>query len=89
MRRWLLHAVIGFVGMVACAYVTVVLFIGSMAVRQWMKRGVPERALWVALSATTMLIPGIVIAWGCIWYLRSRRQGIVDPRQGFDVLPPR
>ena len=88
MRRWLLHAVVGFLGMLACAYVTVVLYIGTMSVMQWMKRGAPERASWVALSATGMLLPGIAIAWACVAYLRSRRAPIVDVQRGFEVLPP-
>jgi hypothetical protein len=88
MRRRLVHAILFVVGVVACAYVSVVLGIGTTSVMQWMKRGVPERAFWVALAAAAMLVPGIVIAWVSVWFLRSRRQPL-DPRQGFDVLPPR
>jgi ABC-type spermidine/putrescine transport system permease subunit II len=86
--RRLLHAFAFIVGVLACAYVAVVMFVGSMAVEQWWRRGVPQRALWVGLSAAAMLVPGIVIAGLCVWYLRSQRR-LIEPGQGFDVLPPR
>ena len=88
MSRRLLHAFVFIAGVLACAYVSAVVTFGTVSVMQWMKRGAVERAFWVALSAVVMLIPGIVIAWVSVWYLRSRRQPI-EPRQGFNVLPPR
>ena len=89
MIRQLLHALVFVVGVLACTYVSVVLTFGTFSVAQWSRRGMPQRAVWVGLSAGAMLIPGIVIAGLSVWYLRSRRQRTIDLRKGFEVLPPR
>jgi hypothetical protein len=77
------------VGVLACAYVSIVLTFGCVSVAQWSRRGVPQRAFWIGLSTGAMLIPGIVIAGLSVWYLRSRRRRTSELRKGFDVLPPR
>src|SRR4051794_3969382 len=65
--RRLLHALVFVVGVLACTYVSVVLTFGTVAVMQWSRRGVPQRAFWVGLSTGAMLVPGIVIAVLSVW----------------------
>jgi hypothetical protein len=89
MTRRLLHALVFVVGVLACAYVSVVLTFGTVSVMQWSRRGVPQRAFWVGLSTGAILIPGVVIAGLSVWYLRTRRRRSGELRKGFEVLPPR
>jgi hypothetical protein len=78
------------VGVLACAYVSVVLMVGTASVVDWSRRGQIPRAFWVGVATTGMLIPGIVLAGISVWYLHSRRRREAgDVQQGFDVLPPR
>ena len=89
MPRWLPHAVVFVAGVLACAYVAVVLTFGTVSFIQWSRRAAPQRAFWVGLATGTMLIPGLVVAGLSVWYLRSRRRRTGGLQKGFEVLPPR
>ena len=90
MKRRVLHMLTLAVGVVAWAYVSVVLTVGTVSVVDWSRRGQAPRAFWVALATGGMLVPGIVIACLSIWHLRlQHRREAGELRHGFDILPPR